>query len=140
MPRREGDKDGRVFFGKGLIRSESDLDLIKLPDPNQDSLYAEAEESAKHKGEFALGFRTRMGIVPTYLSIGIENFSYDLYDNPGLVEEVEAEVKQRISEVAPSGGYMVSSGNSFAAYCKPENVLAMAEAVQRYGKYPIMIA
>jgi hypothetical protein len=25
-------------------------------------------------------------------------------------------------------------------YCKPENVLAMAEAVQRYGKYPIMIA
>jgi uroporphyrinogen decarboxylase len=58
----------------------------------------------------------------------------------GTVEEVKAEVKQRISEVAPGGGYMVSSGNSIAAYCKPENVLAMAEAVQRYGKYPIMIA
>jgi hypothetical protein len=25
-------------------------------------------------------------------------------------------------------------------YCKPENVLATAEAVQRYGKYLILIA
>ena len=31
----------------------------------------------------------------------------------------------------------VTSGNSLAGYCKPENVRALAEAVQRYGEYPL---
>jgi uroporphyrinogen decarboxylase len=55
----------------------------------------------------------------------------------GTPEEVGEEVRKRIKEDAPGGGYIVSSGNSIAAYCKPENVLAMAAAIQKYGKYPI---
>jgi uroporphyrinogen decarboxylase len=256
-------KDGRIFYGRGLIRSERDLDLLDFPDPYDDSLYAEAEEFARKKGEFALAFSTRFGISPTYLSMGMEEFSYALYENPTLVEkvmeaycewaasvverisqldfdviwsgddlawkiaplfspaifrdvavpkirkvlekittvwihhsdgnilpllddlidlgvkginpiepaamdinelkkaygdrvclignidmntlsigtpeQVDEEVRQRIKEVAPGGGYIVSSGNSIASYCRPENVIAMAEAIQKYGKYPIKI-
>jgi uroporphyrinogen decarboxylase len=57
----------------------------------------------------------------------------------GTPEQVEEEVKTRIKEVAPGGGYIVSSGNSIAAYCNPDNVRAMTEAIQKYGKYPIHV-
>ncbi len=254
-------KDGRIFYGKGLIRTEKDLDLLDFPDPYDDRLYVEAEDYARQKGEFALVFSTRLGISPTYLSMGMEQFSYALYDDPELVgkvmdaycgwaaavvericqldfdiilssddlawkaaplfspkffrdsavpkmrrvvekiavpwvhhsdgnilpllddlidlgvkgihpiepsamdindvkkryghrvcllgnidvntlsigtpEEVEEEVRKRIREVAPGGGYIVSSGNSIPSYCNAENVIAMAEAIQKYGKYPI---
>jgi hypothetical protein len=35
------------------------------------------------------------------------------------------------------GGYMMSSGNSLASYLKPECIVAMTRAIQRYGRYPI---
>ena len=57
----------------------------------------------------------------------------------GTVEEVEAEVKQRIKKLAPGGGYILASANSITKFCKPENVLAMAEAKNKYGWYPIQI-
>ena len=53
----------------------------------------------------------------------------------GTPEEVEAEVKKRIQEVGPGGGYILASSNSLAGYCKPENVLAMNRALQKYGAY-----
>lgn len=55
----------------------------------------------------------------------------------GTTEDVAAEVRARIREAAPGGGYILTSANSIASYCKPENVVAMAEAVKKYGKYPI---
>jgi len=55
----------------------------------------------------------------------------------GTPEQVEEEVKARIGEGGPGGGYIVTSGNSVASYCLPENVLAMARAVRTYGGYPI---
>lgn len=55
----------------------------------------------------------------------------------GTPEEVEVEVKQRIKEAAPNGGFILGSANSISDYCKPENVWAMAKAVKKYGKYPI---
>ncbi|MCJ7556080.1 MAG: hypothetical protein MUP90_04080, partial [Gammaproteobacteria bacterium] len=45
-----------------------------------------------------------------------------------------------IRDVAPGGGYILTSGNSLAGYLKPENVLAMVDAVQAYGRYPIQEA
>ncbi len=55
----------------------------------------------------------------------------------GTVEEVDAEVKQRIKKLAPGGGYILASANSITEFCKPENVFAMAEAKNKYGWYPI---
>jgi hypothetical protein len=53
----------------------------------------------------------------------------------GTPEEVEEEVKKRIQEVGPGGGYILASSNSLAGYCKPENVLAMHRALLKYGSY-----
>jgi uroporphyrinogen decarboxylase len=254
-------KDGRSFPGAGLIKTEADLAMVKLPDPADDGLYAEAAAFAREKGEFAAFFVTRSGLAPTMLSLGIDGFALALYDNRPLVEklfdiyfdwsyavaerasrlgfdvyctnddfafktgmmfspkmfrsmllprykklrekiglpwvvhsdgniyealeifaeagvdgvhpcenaamdiraakknfgeklcilgnvdmdllgagspaQVDAEVRGLIRDLAPSGGYIVTSGNSLASYLKTDNVLAMSAAVQKYGGYPI---
>jgi uroporphyrinogen-III decarboxylase len=57
----------------------------------------------------------------------------------GTPEEVDREVRELIRDVAPGGGYIVTSGNSLAGYLKKENVLALSEAVKKYGRYPISL-
>jgi uroporphyrinogen-III decarboxylase len=54
----------------------------------------------------------------------------------GTPDETEAEVKKRIEEIGPGGGYILASSNSLTPYCKPENVLAMNRALLKYGFYP----
>jgi uroporphyrinogen decarboxylase len=258
---RHSGKEGRLFYGEGQIKSETDLDRLQLPDPHDDALYAEAEAFVKQKGEYACWFVTRMGIFPTMLSMGTETFCVALYDNlpfietildrychwtevvaervcrmgfdvfattddmafntatffspkvfhdlvlpryqrlarkvslpwiihtdgnilpflddlmsvgiaglhpiekgamdirhmkrtyadrlcllgnvdlnllgMGSPEAVDGEVRELIRDVGPGGGYIVTSGNSLAAYCLPDNVRALSQAVQRYGQYPI---
>ena len=58
----------------------------------------------------------------------------------GTVEDVEAEVKQRIEDAAAGGGYICATANSVTGFCKIENVLAMTNAVQKYGVYPISVS
>ena len=53
----------------------------------------------------------------------------------GTPEDVDAEVKWLINEAAPGGGYILSAGNSLPSYVQPANVLAMAQAVRKYGTY-----
>ncbi|MBC7235638.1 MAG: hypothetical protein H5T69_07330 [Chloroflexi bacterium] len=256
-------KDGRLFYGEGLIRTRADIAMMDLPDPHKDELYAEAEHFARNKGDYAAFFVTRIGIFPTMLSMGTETFSVALYEDRAFVEEVldiycdwmvvvaericqldfdlfistddmafntapffsprifrelvlpryrkiapkitipwaihsdgnivpflddlisvgvqalhpleknavdpvaikrqygdrlclmgnvdlnllgagtpkevDAEVKRLIRDLAPGGGYIVTSGNSLAAYCLPENVRALSRAVRKYGKYPITL-
>ena len=55
----------------------------------------------------------------------------------GTPDEIDAEVRGLIRDVAPGGGYIVVSGNSLASYLQPANVLAMSQAVRKYGTYPI---
>lgn len=50
----------------------------------------------------------------------------------GTPEEVKHTVKETIAIAAPGGGYIVSSSNSIHPNCKPENYLAMVEAVHQY--------
>ena len=54
----------------------------------------------------------------------------------GTVEEVEAEVKERIEAIGKGGGYIISSANSITHYCRIENVRAMIAAIRQYGLYP----
>jgi uroporphyrinogen decarboxylase len=255
--------DGRLFYGRGMIKTRADLDLIQLPDPYDDSLYAPAAEFARQKGEYAACLVTRIGIFPTVLGMGIENFSIALYEDRALVEDVldlycewtavvaervcqlgfdvyistddmafksapffsprvfrdlvlpryqrvreqitlpwvihsdgnmmpflndlvdlgiagmhplekgamdiravkrdygdricllgnvdlnilgmgtpedvDREVRELVRDVGPGGGYVVTSGNSLAGYLKPENVWALSEAVQKYGRYPVNV-
>jgi len=53
----------------------------------------------------------------------------------GTPAEVEVEVRDRIEHVGRGGGYIISSANSITSYCKLENVLAVRDAVARYGWY-----
>jgi uroporphyrinogen decarboxylase len=57
----------------------------------------------------------------------------------GTPQEVEAEVKKRIRDLAPGGGYCLSSANSIPDYVPLENYLAMRDAWLKYGRYPIQI-
>jgi uroporphyrinogen decarboxylase len=260
---KEAGQDGRLFYGDGLIRTEADLALLQLPDPTDDALYAGAAAFLEEKGDYSAWFVTRIGIFPTMLSLGTENFCLALYDNRQFVEAVldryvdwivvvaervcrmgfdvfastddmafntdpffspavfrdlvlpryrrvaekitlpwfihsdgnilpfvddllsvgviglhpnekgavdirevkraygdracvlgnvdlnllgmgapdavDREVHDLIRDVAPGGGYIVTSGNSLAGYLLPENVLALSRAVQKYGRYPISL-
>ena len=57
----------------------------------------------------------------------------------GTPDEVRAEVRQRIKELAPGGGYAVGSSNSVTRYVPLENFNAMREATFEYGIYPIRL-
>ena len=81
-------QDGRLFYGEGQIREMADLDKLSLPDPNDDSLYEDAERFVENKGERAACFVTRIGIFPTMLSMGMERFSVALFENRDFVEAV----------------------------------------------------
>ena len=65
----------------------------------------------------------------------VGNIDLDYTLTRGTVEEVDSEVRDRIEKIGKGGGYIISSSNSLTDYCKTENVLAMASAVQKYGKY-----
>ena len=257
-------RSGKEFVLDGLIRSPDDLDLVQFPDPDDESLYAEAMRTVRSfRGDYAVGLRIRLGASATFMSMGMDGFAYALVDFPGLVEEVlgrfarwtsrvlehvrelgvdfiwsfddvayktgplvsprvlrevilpclqpavdaihatglpwilhsdgnlmpvlpdllalgfdalhpiepgamdiaevkrrygdriciagnidlhhtltrgtpqevECEVRQRIEVIGKGGGYILSSANSITNYCKAENVLAMRDAVARYGWY-----
>ncbi len=262
--RKEAGRDGRLFYGEGLIKTEADLGRLALPDPHDDALYAGARAFLEQTGDYSAWFVTRIGIFPTMLSLGTENFCLALYDNRRFVEAVldryvdwlavvaeracrmgfdvfvstddmafntapffspavfrelvlpryrrvagairlpwiihsdgnvlpflddligvgviglhpnekgavdirevkrtygdricvlgnvdlnllgmgqpeavDREVRDLIRDVAPGGGYIVTSGNSLAGYLLPDNVLALARAVRRYGRYPISVS
>ncbi|MFN0169230.1 MAG: uroporphyrinogen decarboxylase family protein [Bryobacteraceae bacterium] len=57
----------------------------------------------------------------------------------GSTEQVEEEVKGLLRDVAPGGGYIMTSGNSLASYCKVGNIRAMMATLERYGRYPIEV-
>jgi uroporphyrinogen decarboxylase len=56
----------------------------------------------------------------------------------GTPEEVRQEVRRVIQILGPGGGYMVASVHTIMNDVPPENVLAMVDAVEEFGKYPIL--
>jgi uroporphyrinogen decarboxylase len=54
----------------------------------------------------------------------------------GTVDEVGAEVKRRIEDLAPGGGYIIGAVHNIQPEVPPENILAMFNAARKYGKYP----
>jgi uroporphyrinogen decarboxylase len=251
-------REGRAEIKDGLLVTREALNKVKMPDPDDEKLYAKLKEMIKQiKGDRAVYARIRLGASPTLLSMGVEGFSYALCDEPelvndvlnmyctwssrvtknlceldfdffwcfddiafktapmfslnileeyfipnmkiaaaaikkpwvfhsdgnlvsmlpqlitlgmdglhplepgamdldflkaeygkklclignididrtlsrGTVDDVYREVKERILQLAPGGGYIISDSNSVPSYCKPENVIAMARAVEEY--------
>lgn len=55
----------------------------------------------------------------------------------GTVEDVQEEVRRRIRDLAPGGGYVVCSVHNIQPDVPPQNVVAMFDAAYELGSYPI---
>ena len=53
----------------------------------------------------------------------------------GTPEETYEETRDLIRDLAPGYGYILSSGNSIPEYAQPENVLALARALEDFARY-----
>jgi uroporphyrinogen decarboxylase len=53
----------------------------------------------------------------------------------GTPQEVEAEVKRRIEDFAPGGGFVFTQVHNIQADVPPQNIDAMYQAVNEYGSY-----
>jgi uroporphyrinogen decarboxylase len=55
----------------------------------------------------------------------------------GTTEDVRTEVKRRIRDLAPGGGYIMAAVHNIQPDVPVENILAMFEAGKEFGYYPI---
>jgi uroporphyrinogen decarboxylase len=55
----------------------------------------------------------------------------------GTPDEVRAEVRRRIEDLAPGGGYVLSSVHNIQAEVPPENIEAMLKEALVAGRYPL---
>ena len=55
----------------------------------------------------------------------------------GAPDDVEKEVKRRVSELAPGGGFVFNPVHNIQPQVPPENILRMFETALQYGTYPI---
>jgi uroporphyrinogen decarboxylase len=53
----------------------------------------------------------------------------------GTPEEVKAEVRRRIEDLAPEGGFVLAAVHNLRPEVKPENICALYEAALDFGKY-----
>lgn len=57
----------------------------------------------------------------------------------GTVDDVRQEVRQRIKDLAPGGGYILSPAHNVQSDVPPQNLIAMRDAVLEFGWYPIRL-
>jgi uroporphyrinogen decarboxylase len=55
----------------------------------------------------------------------------------GTPQEVAADVRNKISHLAPGGGYIMSGGHNIQADVPPDNILALYDTTFQHGRYPI---
>jgi uroporphyrinogen decarboxylase len=83
------EQDGINYVAAPLLRTRADLDKLVLPDTDDPALYRAAEEMVRrNQGRYAVAAKMRMGVSPTLLSMGLDNFAYALADDPGLVDTI----------------------------------------------------
>jgi uroporphyrinogen decarboxylase len=55
----------------------------------------------------------------------------------GSPDEVRTEVRRVIEILGPGGGYLATPVHTITNEVPPENILAMVDAVEEFGCYPI---
>ena len=55
----------------------------------------------------------------------------------GTVQQVRDEVKRRIDDLAPGGGFIFGSVHNIQPHVPPENIVALFDAAREFGRYPI---
>ncbi len=56
----------------------------------------------------------------------------------GTPDTVKEAAKEQIQAMAPGGGFLLSSGCEFPPNASLLNAIAMVEAAEEYGRYPIL--
>jgi uroporphyrinogen decarboxylase len=57
----------------------------------------------------------------------------------GTVDQVREEVRLRIRQLAPGGGFILAPCHAFQDDTPPENIVAMYEAGREFGRYPLAL-
>ena len=55
----------------------------------------------------------------------------------GTPEDVQMEVRTKIRNLAPGGGYIFSAGHNIQADVPPENIISLFDNAFKYGLYPV---
>jgi uroporphyrinogen decarboxylase len=58
---------------------------------------------------------------------------------PGTREDVLAETRLRISQLAPGGGYILAPSNHLQSDVPTENIIALFETAHELGRYPVKV-
>jgi uroporphyrinogen decarboxylase len=53
----------------------------------------------------------------------------------GTTKEIEEEVKKRIYDLAPGGGFVFATVHNIQPDVPPQNILSLLKAVKEHGKY-----
>jgi uroporphyrinogen decarboxylase len=85
--------------------------------------------SAKDMGDTAK-LKREFGSQLAFLGGGIDTQSILSYGTP---QEVREEVRHRIRDLAPNGGYVFAAVHDIQPEVPPENIIAMFEAVDEFG-------
>lgn len=120
----------KVFFHScGSIRPViGDLIEIGVDVLNPIQVSATGMDSAELKQEFGDDIVFWGGAVDTQRVLG-----------SGTPEDVRADVRRRINDLAPGGGFVFATVHNIQGNVPAENIMAMWETLQEYGMYPIQV-
>ena len=125
----EKNPDGKIeFHSCGAVSYPFMDDLLDSGIDIYDSLEVKVREESR-----PVRFKERYGDRLSFLG-GIDVQWTLPFGKP---EDVRNEVRERISEMAPGGGYILSSSHRLTPDFPFENISAMYEATREFGKYPI---
>jgi uroporphyrinogen decarboxylase len=118
--------NARLFFHScGAIRPViGDLIEIGVDILNPVQVSAAGMDSAELKREFGKDITFWGGGVDTQRVLG-----------NGTPEEVRADTRRRIEDLAPGGGFVFATVHNIQGNVPPENILAMWETLQKIGGY-----
>ena len=119
--------DAKIFFHScGSVRSViPDLIEIGVDILNPVQVNAAKMDSAELKREFGKDICFWGGGVDTQMA----------FDENHTPAEVRADVRKRLEDFMPGGGFVFSTIHNIQGNVPPENIMAMWETVQEYGRY-----
>jgi uroporphyrinogen decarboxylase len=119
--------DAKIFFHScGAVRALiPDLIEVGVDILNPVQVSAANMDSAELKREFGKDICFWGGGVDT------QN-AFDLTHTP---DEVRADVRKRIEDLMPGGGFVFNTVHNIQGNVPPENIMAMWETLQEYGRY-----
>jgi len=119
--------DAKIFFHScGSVRSvipdliEAGVDILNPVQVNAANM-----DSAELKREYGKDICFWGGGVDTQMA----------FDENHTPTEVRADVRKRLTDFMPGGGFIFSTVHNIQGNVPPENIMAMWETIQEYGRY-----